>query len=41
MLLASRADIMGAFVIRTKLRRLGWLATWVMAITVGAMFATS
>jgi Mn2+/Fe2+ NRAMP family transporter len=41
MLLASRQDIMGAFVIRSKLRRLGWLATWVMALTVGAMFVTS
>jgi len=41
MLLASRADIMGRFVIRPKLRRLGWAATGVMALTVVAMFATS
>jgi Mn2+/Fe2+ NRAMP family transporter len=41
MLLASREDIMGRFVIRPKLRRLGWAATGVMALTVVAMFATS
>jgi NRAMP (natural resistance-associated macrophage protein)-like metal ion transporter len=41
MLLASREDIMGRFVIRPRLRRLGWLATAVMAVTVGAMFATA
>ncbi len=40
MLLASREDIMGRFVIRPKLRRLGWLATAVMAATVVAMIAT-
>jgi len=38
MLLASREDIMGKFVIRPKLRTLGWAATVVMAITVVAMF---
>lgn len=41
MLLASREDIMGRFVIRPKLRRLGWLATAVMAVTVIGMFATA
>ena len=41
MLLASREDIMGQFVIRRKLRQLGWLATAVMAITVVAMLATT
>ncbi len=41
MLLASREDVMGRFVIRPRLRRLGWIATLVMAVTVVAMFATS
>jgi Mn2+/Fe2+ NRAMP family transporter len=41
MLLASRQDIMGAFVIRPRLRRLGWAATAVMGITVVAMISTS
>jgi NRAMP (natural resistance-associated macrophage protein)-like metal ion transporter len=40
MLLAARADIMGRFVVRPKLRRLGWMATAVMAVTVVAMAAT-
>jgi Mn2+/Fe2+ NRAMP family transporter len=40
MLLARREDIMGQFVIRPRLRRLGWAATAVMAITVVAMVAT-
>ena len=40
MLLAARADIMGQFVIRLRLRQLGWAATAVMAVTVVAMFAT-
>jgi Mn2+/Fe2+ NRAMP family transporter len=40
MLLAARADIMGSFVIRPRLRRLGWTATGVMAATVVAMVAT-
>jgi NRAMP (natural resistance-associated macrophage protein)-like metal ion transporter len=40
MLLASRRDIMGDFVIRPRLRRLGWAATGVMAITVVAMIST-
>jgi NRAMP (natural resistance-associated macrophage protein)-like metal ion transporter len=41
MLLASRQDVMGDFVIRPRLRRLGWVATGVMAITVAAMMSTS
>ena len=41
MLLASREDIMGRFVIRPRLRRLGWLATAVMGVTVVAMIATT
>ena len=41
MILASRADVMGHFVIRPRLRRLGWLATGVMAVTVAAMLGTS
>jgi NRAMP (natural resistance-associated macrophage protein)-like metal ion transporter len=40
MLLASRKDIMGDFVIRPRLRRLGWAATAVMGITVVAMIST-
>jgi NRAMP (natural resistance-associated macrophage protein)-like metal ion transporter len=40
MLLASREDIMGRFVIRLRLRRLGWAATALMAVTVVAMVAT-
>jgi len=40
MLLASREDIMGRFVVRPRLRRLGWAATTVMAVTVVGMFAT-
>ncbi|HEX3836455.1 MAG TPA: Nramp family divalent metal transporter [Steroidobacteraceae bacterium] len=40
MLLARREDIMGQFVIRPRLRRLGWAATAVMAVTVVAMVAT-
>jgi Mn2+/Fe2+ NRAMP family transporter len=41
MLLASRADLMGEFVIRPRLRLLGWSATGVMAATIVAMLATS
>jgi NRAMP (natural resistance-associated macrophage protein)-like metal ion transporter len=41
MLLASREDIMGRFVIRPRLRRLGWAATAVMAVTVVAMIVTT
>jgi NRAMP (natural resistance-associated macrophage protein)-like metal ion transporter len=41
MILASRADVMGTFVVRPRLRRLGWAATAVMAVTVVAMMSTS
>jgi NRAMP (natural resistance-associated macrophage protein)-like metal ion transporter len=41
MILASRPDVMGDFVIRPRLRRLGWIATGVMAVTVVAMMSTS
>jgi len=41
MLLASRTDLMGEFVIRPRLRLLGWSATGVMAATIVAMLATS
>jgi Mn2+/Fe2+ NRAMP family transporter len=41
MLLASREDIMGRFVIRPRLRGLGWAATAVMAVTVVAMIVTT
>jgi NRAMP (natural resistance-associated macrophage protein)-like metal ion transporter len=41
MLLATREDIMGRFVIRPRLHRLGWTATAVMAVTVVAMIATT
>ena len=41
MILASRQDVMGDFVIRPRLRRLGWAATGVMAVTVVAMMSTS
>jgi Mn2+/Fe2+ NRAMP family transporter len=40
MMLAARHDIMGQFVIRPKLRGLGWTATGVMTVSVLAMFAT-
>jgi Mn2+/Fe2+ NRAMP family transporter len=41
MLLAAREDVMGRCVIRPRLRRLGWGATLVMAVTVVAMFVTT
>ena len=40
MLMASRRDVMGPFVINIKLKWLGWLATLAMAVAVIAMFAT-
>jgi NRAMP (natural resistance-associated macrophage protein)-like metal ion transporter len=40
MLLASRRTTMGEHVIGVRLRWLGWMATAVMALTVGAMFVT-
>jgi len=41
MILASREDVMGHFVVRPRLRSLGWIATGVMGITVVAMLSTS
>ncbi len=41
MLLACRKDVMGEFVVRPRLRGLGWTATAVMAATVAAMAATA
>ena len=41
MLMAARSDIMGKFVITTRLKVLGWLATAMMGLAVAAMFATS
>jgi len=40
MLMASRSDIMGAFVISRRLRLMGWLGTLVMTIAVAGMFCT-
>ena len=40
MLMAVRADIMGPFVIKRRLKVLGWLATSVMAFSVFAMVVT-
>jgi len=40
MLMASRQDIMGQFVISRRSRMLGWLATAIMALTVLAMVLT-
>ncbi len=40
MLLGSKESVMGRFVIRKRLRRLGWLATFAMAAAVVAMFVT-
>ncbi len=40
MLMAVRPEIMGQFVITTKLKVLGWLATLMMALAVLAMFIT-
>jgi len=41
MILASREDVMGRFVVRPRLRGLGWAATGIMAVTVAAMIGTS
>lgn len=41
MLLGSNESVMGRFVIRKRLRRLGWLATFTMAAAVVAMFVTT
>jgi len=40
MLMAARADIMGPFTVKRRLKVLGWLATVAMAVVVVAMFAT-
>ncbi|XBS68856.1 divalent metal cation transporter [Acerihabitans sp. KWT182] len=40
MLMASRQEIMGKFVISPRLSWLGWICTAVMAVAVAAMFAT-
>ena len=40
MLLGSNQQVMGQFVIRRRLRALGWLATAAMALAVAAMFVT-
>lgn len=41
MILVTREKVMGEFVIGRRLRWLGWLATWIMAIAVAAMAATA
>jgi Mn2+/Fe2+ NRAMP family transporter len=38
--MAARADIMGPFTVKRRLKVLGWLATVAMAVVVVAMFAT-
>jgi Mn2+/Fe2+ NRAMP family transporter len=40
MLMAVRPEIMGQFVITTRLKVLGWLATLMMAVAVCAMLLT-
>jgi len=40
MLLASRHDVMGDFVMSTRLKLMGWLATAVMGLAAIGMFAT-
>ena len=40
MLMAARPGIMGRFVITTKLKVLGWMATLMMATAVAAMLLT-
>ena len=40
MLMAARPDVMGQFIIKSRLKALGWLATAVMALVVLAMVAT-
>jgi NRAMP (natural resistance-associated macrophage protein)-like metal ion transporter len=41
MVLAAREGVMGRFVVRPKLRLLGWAATLIMAIMILAMLATT
>ena len=38
MLMAARSEVMGEFIISTRLKVLGWVCTGAMAIAVGAMF---
>jgi len=38
MLMVANSRVMGSFVARSRLKRLGWLATGVMAIAVAGMF---
>lgn len=40
MLMASEPAVMGQFVVRRRLKILGWVATGVMSLAVGAMFVT-
>ncbi|MHB1333278.1 MAG: NRAMP family divalent metal transporter [Sulfuriferula sp.] len=40
MLMVMRPEIMGRFILSTRLRILGWLATLMMGLAVGAMFWT-
>ena len=41
MLMAVRPEVMGPFVIRRRLKVLGWLSVLVMLVAVVAMFITS
>jgi len=41
MLLAAKPEVMGPFVIRRRLKRLGWLATALMAVAVLLLVAMS
>ena len=41
MLMATRAEVMGPFVIKRRLKFLGWLATTAMALVVATMLATA
>jgi Mn2+/Fe2+ NRAMP family transporter len=40
MLMAARPEVMGRFVLRRRLKVLGWIATAVMALAVAAMTFT-
>ncbi len=40
MRMANDRKVMGEFVVKRRLRVLGWLATWTMAAAVVAMFVT-
>jgi hypothetical protein len=41
MLMAARPEVMGPFVIRRRLKILGWLATTAMALVVLTMLVTA